>query len=131
MDSEIQGLEWGAYLSALKSEPFDWDLEVSGWQATIEPHWMNQIWREDAIPDLNSVAYVNKKVEELFDQGVKEFDHEKRKEIYGQIQQLVSDDAPYIFLTYSMGYEAVNKRIGGIEPTALGTSYNVEQWYVK
>src|SRR5437763_3563876 len=61
VDSEIQGLEWGAYLSALKSEPFDWDLEVSGWQATIEPHWMNQIWREDAIPDLNSVGYVNKK----------------------------------------------------------------------
>ncbi len=131
VDSEVQGLEWGAYLSALKTEPYDWDLSVGAWQATIEPHWMNQIWREDSIPELNHVAYVNKKVEELFDQGVKEFDHDKRKQVYQQIQQIIADDTPYIFTTYSMSYEAVNKRIGGIEPTPLGTGYNVEKWYVK
>jgi peptide/nickel transport system substrate-binding protein len=131
VDSEIQGLEWGAYLSALKQEPFDWDVNIGAWAATIEPHWMNQIWREDAIPDLNHVAYVNKKVEDLFDQGAKEFDLEKRKQIYQQIQQIISEEAPYIFTTYSMSYQAVNKRIGGIEPTKLGASYNLEKWYVK
>lgn len=131
VDSEIQGLEWGAYLSALQTPPYDWDLNIGGWQATIEPHWMNQIWREDSIPDLNHVAYVNKRVEQLFDEGVHEFDHEKRKKIYQEIQAIISEDAPYIFTTYSMAYQAINNRIGGIEPTPLGTGYNIEKWYVK
>jgi peptide/nickel transport system substrate-binding protein len=130
VDSEIQGLEWGAYLSALKTEPYDWDLFLGAWQATIEPHWMNQIWREDSIPELNSVAYVNEKVEALFEQGVKEFDLEKRKNIYQEIQQVISEDAPYVFTTFPMSYEAINKRIGGIEATPLGTGHNVEKWYV-
>lgn len=131
IDSEIDALEWGTYLSKLKSEPFDWDINVGAWAATIEPHWMNQIWREDAIPDLNAGAYVNKDVEKLFDQGMLEFDLDKRKVIYQQIQQIISTDAPYVFLTYSMGYQAVNQRIGGIEPTTVGIGYNLEQWYVK
>jgi peptide/nickel transport system substrate-binding protein len=131
VDSEIQGLEWGAYLSAMKSEPFDWDINVGAWAATIEPHWMNQIWLEDSIPDLNHVGYVNKKVEELFAQGVKEFDLEKRKRIYQEIQQIISEDAPYIFTTYSMSYQAVNKRIGGVEISKLGTGWNLEKWHVK
>jgi hypothetical protein len=29
-----------------------------------------------------------------------------------------------------MSYEAINKRIGGIEATPLGTGHNVEKWYV-
>lgn len=131
VDSDIQALEWGAYLSALKTEPYDWDISVLGWSATIEPHWMNQIWLEESIPELNSVGYVNKKVETLFEQGVKEFDLEKRKQVYQQIQQIISEDAPYIFLTYQMGYQAVNKRIGGIEATLVGIGHNIEKWHLK
>jgi peptide/nickel transport system substrate-binding protein len=131
VDSEIQGLEWGAYLSTLKQEPFDWDLNVGAWRSTIEPHWMNQIWLEESIPELNHVGYVNKKVEELFDQGSKEFDVDKRKVVYQDIQQLITTDAPYVFLTYGMSYQAINNRIGGIRPTRLGIGYNLEQWHVK
>jgi peptide/nickel transport system substrate-binding protein len=128
---EIQGMEWGAYLNALKSEPFDWDICVLGWNSTLEPHWMNQIWREDSIPALNAGAYINKKVEQLFDQGVKEFDREKRKSVYQEIQQLISNDAPYVFLTTDLSYVGVNNRIGGIEPTPLGIGHNREAWFIK
>ncbi|MCC7103712.1 MAG: hypothetical protein IT307_01095, partial [Chloroflexi bacterium] len=131
LDAEVQGLEWGSYLSSLRTEPFDWDINVGAWQSTIEPHWMNQIWGEESIPDLNHVAYVNKQVEQLFDQGSKEFDFDKRKQIYQQIQQIISEDAPYVFLTYDMGYSAINSRIAGIVPTKLGIGYNLDKWYVK
>jgi hypothetical protein len=30
-----------------------------------------------------------------------------------------------------MGFQPVNKRIGGIETTPLGIGHNVEKWYVK
>ena len=127
----VQGLEWGTYLSTLKSEPFDWDVSVLGWNSTLEPHWMNQIWREDAIPELNAVGYVNKRVEQLFDRGVREFDREKRKQIYQEIQQIISTDAPYVFLTTDLSYVGINNRVGGIEPTPLGIGHNRERWFIK
>ncbi|MCL4370992.1 MAG: ABC transporter substrate-binding protein [Chloroflexi bacterium] len=131
VDVSVQGLEWGAFLNAIKTEPYDWDMTVLGWRSTIEPHWMYQIWSESTIPDVNSGAYVNKKVEQLFEQGAREFDVQKRKKIYQDIQTLITQDEPYIFLTADMSYLGVNKRVAGIEPTALGIGYNLEQWYIK
>ncbi|MFN8524016.1 MAG: ABC transporter substrate-binding protein [Chloroflexota bacterium] len=128
---EVQGMEWGTYLNTLKSEPFDWDVCVLGWSSTLEPHWMNQVWREDAIPQLNAVGYVNKRVEQLFDQGVREFDREKRKQVYQEIQQIITTDAPYVFLTTDLSYVGVNNRVGGIEPTPRGIGHNIEQWFVR
>ncbi len=131
VEAEVQGLEWGTYLSTLKSPPFDWDISVLGWNSTLEPHWMNQIWREDSIPELNAVGYVNKRVEQLFDQGLREFDREKRKAIYQEIQDVISKDAPYVFLTTDLSYIGISNRIGGIEPTPLGIAHNREKWFVK
>jgi len=128
---ELQGLEWAAFLDAASSPPFDWDLVVLGWNSTVDPHWSYQIWSESTIPKLNMGAYVNKRVEELYAQGVHEFDLEKRKQIYQEIQQIISDDEPYIFLTVNEAYVGINNRIGGIEVSPLGIDYNIEKWYVK
>ena len=92
---------------------------------------MNQIWREDSIPSLNYPAYVNKRIEALFDQGVREFDREKRKKIYQEIQSILSTESPYVFLTFNLSYIGVNNRVGGIEPTSIGIGYNRERWFIK
>ena len=92
---------------------------------------MNQIWPEAATPSLTAGAYVTKRVEELFNQGAREFDREKRKQVYQEIQSIISTDSPYVFLTFNQAYVGVNNRIGGIEPTALGIGYNRERWFVK
>ncbi len=105
-------------------------MNVGGWQATIDPHWMYQIWSEENIPDLNAGAYVNKQVEELFKQGAREFDRERRKQIYQEIQRILAEDQPYIFLYMPKSYEGINKRIAGIKPSPLGLDWNIEEWYV-
>jgi peptide/nickel transport system substrate-binding protein len=128
---EVVGMEWGTYLAQLRGEPFDWDVNFGVWSSTIEPHWMNQIWREDSIPALNAGAYVNKRVEELFNLGVREFDREKRKKIYQEIQTILSTDSPYVYLTFNLSYVGINNRIGGIEPTPVGIGYNRERWFIK
>lgn len=129
VEVEIQGFEWGAFLEAAKKPPFDWDLTVQGWAATLDPHWMHQIWSEDFIPDVNHVAYVNKEVEALFDRGAVECD--SRKPIYDEIQRIIAADAPYIFMFQSMSFAALNKRIAGVRATPLGIGYNIHEWYVQ
>jgi peptide/nickel transport system substrate-binding protein len=131
VEVEVQGLEWAAFLQAVKNPPFDWDMTVLGWSSTVDPHWMYQIWSEQSIPALNAGAYVNKQIEELFRQGAREFDVDRRKRHYQQIQKILSDEVPYVFLTMNMAYTGVSNRIGGIEVSPLGIGYNLEEWYVK
>jgi peptide/nickel transport system substrate-binding protein len=129
---DVVGLEWAAYLSALRTPPFtNWDLTVAGWQATIDPHWMYQIWSADNIPELNSGAYNNPEVETLFKKGAREFDPAVRKQIYGDIQRILTEDQPYIYLYQTKSFEVVNNRIGGIKPSPLGLGWNLEEWYVR
>ncbi|MCB9158967.1 MAG: hypothetical protein H6644_03765 [Caldilineaceae bacterium] len=131
VDAEIQALEWASFLEALDAAEPEWDMFVGGWRATIEPHIMYTIWAEDSIPDLNSVAYINKDVEALFDEAGKSYDTEFRKEKYAEIQQIISDEAPYVFLFYNKAWSGQNNRVQGIQPTPLGIGWNFEDWYIR
>ncbi len=131
VEADIQAMEWSTYLEALHSNEPDWDIYIGGWQATIEPHIMYTIWAEENIPQLNSVAYINKEVERLFEEAGSNCDLEFRKEKYQQIQRIIAEDAPYIFLFYNKSWSGQNKRIKGIVPTALGIGWNMEDWYIE
>jgi peptide/nickel transport system substrate-binding protein len=131
IEVEIQALEWSSFLETKNKEGSDWDMFLGAWRATIEPHIMYTIWAEENIPQLNSVAYVNKDVEALFDEGGKTYDTEFRKEKYQEAQRIISEDAPYIFLFYNKSWSGQNNRIQGIEPSALGIGWNFEDWYIE
>ena len=128
---EIQALEWASYLDAIHSDDPDWDLNLGGWRATIEPHIMYTIWAEDSIPQLNAGAYINDEVQDLFAEGGKTYDAEIRKEKYGEAQRIIAEEAPYVFLFYSKGWSGQNERVHGFEPTALGLGWNQEDWYIE
>ncbi len=130
IELEIVALEGGAFLQAIKKEPYDWDLDLLAWSAGIEPSDIRPIWSEAAIPDLNRGAYVNRLQENLWDQGEKEFDPAKRKAIYQQIQQILAEDSPYIFLAYRTGWSFLNKRVVPNPPTRLGINYDLYKWYI-
>lgn len=128
---DIQALEWSSFLDAIHAEKPDWDLFIGGWASTIDPHIMYTIWSKENIPDLNSVAYDNPQVEQLFKEGGATYDTTVRKEKYGEVQKIIADDAPYIFLYYQKAWSGENKRIQGIEPTALGIGWNSDDWYIQ
>ncbi len=127
---DVQSLEFQAYLNTLRNR----SVRLRPLRAWLVRHHRAALQLPDLVrkldPQLNSGAYVNKQVEMLFDQGSKEFDREKRKAIYGDIQRIITDDEPYIFLYESKSYTGVNKRVGGIVPTKLGITYNQEKWFV-
>lgn len=124
-------LEWASFLEATDSEEPDWDMFIGGWRATIEPHIMYTIWAEESIPDLNSVAYINKDVEQLFQEGGATYDTEERIEKYQEVQRIISEEVPYVFLYYSKSWAGLNNRVQGIEPKPLGIGWNSEDWYLE
>jgi peptide/nickel transport system substrate-binding protein len=128
---EIEALEWASFLDAIHAEEPDWDMFVGGWRATIEPHIMYTIWAKENIPQLNSAAYVNDEMEALFKEAGATYDTEFRKEKYGEVQKILADDVPYVFLFYNKSWSGQNNRIQGIEPSALGIGWNQEDWYIE
>jgi peptide/nickel transport system substrate-binding protein len=131
IEVNIQAMEWATYLDAVHAKEPQWDMFIGAWQATIEPHIMYTIWAEENIPDLNSVAYINKDVEKLFEEAGGTYDTAFRKQKYQEIQEIIANDSPYIFLYYQKTWSGQNKRIQGITPSALGIGWNSEDWYIQ
>lgn len=63
---------------------------------------------------MNSSNYSNPVVDDLIQQGRNEIDLEKRKQIYEQINQIVTQDAPIVVLLNPMALSASHSSIEGI-----------------
>ena len=127
---DVQGLEFQAYVSAIQSPPFDWDLQLGGWSTSIDPYWDSNIW-SPKFPDLDSGNYINPQVDSLFEQGSTEFDEAKRKQIYAQIQQILASDEPNVFVYEPLTFVGMSKRVGGISVSPLGIEYNLNKWFIQ
>ena len=51
--------------------------------------------------------------------------------MYFEIQHILTEDQPYIFLYQDKSYIGLNNRVGGIKPSPLGLEWNLHEWYVK
>jgi peptide/nickel transport system substrate-binding protein len=71
----------------------------------------------------NSAGYLNPEVDKLLDQAETETDSAKRRTIYLQVQQIVHDDAPWVFLWLPQDVYGVSKRLQGFLPSADGKIY--------
>jgi peptide/nickel transport system substrate-binding protein len=127
---EIEALEWASFLEKFRAEEPDWDMVILSVNSTPEPHTSFPWWTRENIPELNFSAYINDDVEQLFDEAGGTYDLDVRKEKYAEIQQIIAEDAPRIFLFYSKSRSGQNKRIEGIEPTRLGIGWNSEEWFI-
>ena len=127
---DIQIVAWAAFLDQFIGR-HNFQAVILGWSLPIDPDCYS-IWHSDSIGEsgLNSVSYSNKRVDELIEKGRREFDTEKRKDIYHEIHRIIARDAPYTFLFSAYATPAVNKRFHGIEPAPAGIAYNFIDWYV-
>jgi peptide/nickel transport system substrate-binding protein len=104
---------------------------ILGWSSTIEPHIMYTIWSEENIPSLNRVGYINDEVAQLFKEGGATYDKEVRIEKYQEVQRIIAEESPYVFLYYSKAWSGQNARVQGIQPATLGIGWNSEDWYIE
>ena len=86
-------------------------------------------------PGLNLALYENKKVDELLEKIRQEFDSGVRVELLAEMQNIIREDRPAIFLFSPTYLYAAIKSLGGFEPVILSTPSerfaNINEWYVK
>ncbi|HEY7036386.1 MAG TPA: ABC transporter substrate-binding protein [Thermomicrobiales bacterium] len=99
-------------------------------------------WNSSQIPTTptgtggNLPAYFFKynfqqKIDDLTSSAAKETDQEKRKQLYFQIQQLLFDEEPVVWIYWGKAFPVVDPNIGGFWPSAFNNLlWNAEQWYL-
>ncbi|HEY9723207.1 MAG TPA: hypothetical protein V6D47_14450, partial [Oscillatoriaceae cyanobacterium] len=108
-----------------------------------EPHSVSSLWYsngQDHVFDLNPGPTKNPhypweaQIDQLYDEGAATVDETKRKAIYGQFQQVETDQELMIFLPIPYYVSAVRNTVGNARPSAysaLGSSWNSWELYKK
>ncbi len=124
------------------SNSLDWECNLLGLTGGNEPNYGASVWFPDGNLHMfnqkprpgstpiegRKVSAWEKKIGELYIEGARELDEEKRKEIYRETQSLTEEYLPFIYLVNSLSLGAVRDRIQVIEYSALGGAFwNVEE----
>lgn len=136
MQADLQVVNFNTVLQKLQNR--DWQVYVGGFGGgTVEPHSGFNIWYsggslhqfnqgpmagEEPIQNWQ-VSDWERQIDELFIAGVGELDEEKRKELYGEFQQIVAEQVPFIYLVNALSLQAVRDRIDNVKFTALGGAF--------
>lgn len=95
-------------------------------------HLYNQrVVKSGKSVDLSDRLPWEKEIDQLMEQGAQTFDTGERHQIYDQVQQILSDQAPMIYLYSPLGIVAVRDRIHNFDPTPLEAFHNLEEIWIK
>jgi peptide/nickel transport system substrate-binding protein len=132
VELDTQTLEWASFVEKINHHEFQ--AEMAGWGTGTDPDTGWNLWRtEEYKTGRNYGGYSNGRVDELFAQGRREFDFEKRKAIYQEIHKILYEDQPYTWISNAPILCAINKRIRGVQFSPRGI-YNFDPsfyaWWV-
>lgn len=120
IDVEVVPLEEGTLSDKIYSAQTPEESEVHMWYVSWSANEFdgatNKLFHSMNIPPTapNVSYYMNPKADELIEKGGIEVDPEKRGEIYKELQEIVWDDAPWLFLGSDILLAAQRKTTEGI-----------------
>jgi peptide/nickel transport system substrate-binding protein len=127
---DIKALEWSTFINEFIDKR-RFEAVLLGWSIGLDPDQYD-IWHSSKTreKEFNFVSYKNPEVDELLEKGRRTFDIGERKKAYFRIQEILSEDLPYIFLYVPDATPIVHARFRGIIPSPIGITYNLPKWYV-
>ncbi|MBI1909319.1 MAG: peptide-binding protein [Deltaproteobacteria bacterium] len=118
IDMEIRKLEWALFIKNLDDRKFD--AVTLGWVFGFEqdPY---QVWHSSqAVKGSNFVGFENREADTLIEMGRREFDRQKRANLYRRFHQIVDEEQPYTFLYASPHLLALDRRFENVQVYPAG-----------
>jgi peptide/nickel transport system substrate-binding protein len=94
-----------------RQQKHDFEAAFGGWGSGTDPDGSRNTYATNEAR--NYGGYSNKRVDELFQQGLRELDPEKRAAIYAEIHMLMWKDQPSTWLFYRNAFYGFNKKLRG------------------
>lgn len=121
---KLRGREWEAYVGGFGGGGVEPHSSFNIWYSGGSLHQFNQgpIPGQDPIENWQPSEW-EQEIDRLFIAGSQELDDDKRKEIYGEFQQIVAEQVPFLYLVNAYTLEAVRDRIENIRFSVLGGAF--------
>lgn len=109
----MRSYEWGTFFSDITKGNFQ--MYTLEWVGITEPDIFYYIFHSSNIPPkgANRGHYRNPELDKLVEEGRKILDLEKRKTIYSQVQKILAEDVPYVFLWHGTHVVVARDRVQG------------------
>ena len=119
IDVKLEMYEWSVFLKNFIN-PRHFDACILGWSLGVDPDAYN-IWHSKQIKDgFNFIGYRNPVADRLWEAGRREYQPDKRRQIYYQLQALLAEDQPYTFLFVSDALPALQRKFQVAEKDPSG-----------
>ena len=125
---DVQVVEWGTYLDDTAAGLHD--MFILGWVTVTgdADYGLYALFHSSQFgAPGNRTFYANERVDELLDAARVETDPDARVALYHEAQEIIQEDAPWIFLTVTTEEHGVSNAIEGFTPHPAGHHrlYNV------
>ncbi len=132
IEMSLRTMEVAALFS--RTEARDFQAYLAGWGTGVYPDTSDNIWKSEMHKEgRNYGGYSNPRVDELFELVVREFDEQKRAEYFGEIQKLIYEDQPSLFIWNQAATFVLNNKIRGVNfsPRGIHGHYpGYSKWWV-
>ena len=116
INATMETLEWGTYLQ--KTAEGEHDMFILGWVSVTgdADYGLYALFHSTQFGDAgNRTFYKNEKVDELLDKGRTSIDDAERAAAYKEVQEIIRDDAPWIFTWNGEDLVGTSNKISGFE----------------
>ena len=130
-DIQFEAIEFGTLVGELLGQTYD--MVIIGWTGLGTDPNDDSFWHskfDTPGSGFNFVSYQNARIDELLEQAVSVpgCSTEERAAFYQEIQQIIHDDIPYVFVTGSVGNTGYSGKFNGTNPGTWSFYHNVETW---
>ena len=122
---EIKMMELNVYVDAWLKGDFDMAVAQNGGRPDPYPMYNRYFTKDGNL--LNVSNYVDDTLDSLMQEGRKETDPAKRKDIFTKFETHLAEMSPWVWLSTSYSYTAQAKAVQGFEPSPTGTLFSLSQ----
>lgn len=128
IDASFRELDWSIMLQRLDNR--DYDAIIIGWQFSPADPDLYQIWHSSqSVPGgSNHVNFANQEIDRILVEYRREFDKDRRIELYHRAQEILFEEAPYTFLWMPKTVTAYDRRYRGVNWYPTGGTNSGEWW---
>ena len=114
----LDQVEWGTFIDRWRARDFQTFVSYNG--SGNDPNLaLYAAFRTGG--STNAFQFSDPEIDRLLDEGRATVDPAHRKEIYGQVERLIAEAAPALFLFTRTAYFALGSDVRGFEPTPIDT----------
>jgi peptide/nickel transport system substrate-binding protein len=137
MDVSFSQVEFNTLTTKLNAS-HEWEAVVIGFIGSLDPHFGSNLWRSSGDLHLwhprqdEPHREWEARIDRIFTKAVQETSRDRRRQLYGDWQRIVSEVQPVIHTVVPETIYAVRDRFTNVNPTPIGGfSHNIEKIGVK